>query len=402
MLWENIITQLVGMGEFEVVGGNLSPQGEVIIGVRVKWEIGICPKCGEYSSSVLEYKNRAVRDLSMSGRKVYISFQHRRFRCQPCQSSFFERLSNIEPPSHYTKRYEEWIVSQVNQSNIKSIAQQEELSWEAVNNILHRVAKRSGLLANPTPKRWLALDEISLKKRHKQFVLVISAPEQGTILAVLPERTKEKLSEWFEQTWTGQQREQIAVVTIDMWEGYYGAVYEHLPNAVVVIDRFHVQKNLLDAITKLRRQIQKSLPDADKAILKGIRWLLVSNYDDLDDDEKLILDTALDACPQLALCHFVKEEFRDWYEEDQDVFTAEKKLRQWQNLALSLGSTALHNFVNTLHNWKDSILNYFDERLSNGFAEGLNNSLQLLKRRAFGFRNFFNFRLRALLLHSIP
>ena len=82
MHWENIITQLVGMGEFEVVGGKLSPQGEVIIGVRVKWEMGICPECRQYSSSVVEYKSRAVRDLSMSGRKVYISFQHRRFRCQ--------------------------------------------------------------------------------------------------------------------------------------------------------------------------------------------------------------------------------------------------------------------------------------------------------------------------------
>jgi transposase len=81
---------------------------------------------------------------------------------------------------------------------------------------------------------------------------------------------------------------------------------------------------------------------------------------------------------------------------------AKKLLRKWLDLASSLGSRALNNFIKTVNNWQEWILNYFDENLTNGFAEGLNNALQLLKRKAFGFRNFSNFRLRVLLLHDFP
>jgi transposase len=194
----------------------------------------------------------------------------------------------------------------------------------------------------------------------------------------------------------------VEVVTMDMWDGYFYAVLENLPQAVIVIDRFHVEKNLLEAISKLRRSIQKKLPEAERKALKGIRWLLVRNYDELDEEKKQTLDQALDNCPELALCHYVKEEFRDFYEEDLDVKGAKKLLRKWLDLASSLGSRSLNNFIKTVNNWQEWILNYFDENLTNVFAEGLNNALQLLKRKAFGFRNFSNFRLRVLLLHELP
>src|SRR5262249_12247045 len=153
-----------------------------------------------------------------------------------------------------TKRYEEWIVQQVTQSTVQAIADQEGLSWEAVQTILERVAKRQGLLQTPAVVRWIALDEIALKKRHQQYVLVISAPEQGRVLAILPERTKEVLTEWLQKTWTEAQRRHVEIISSDMWDGYFWAAAECLAQALIVIDRFHVQKNLSEAVTKLRRQ----------------------------------------------------------------------------------------------------------------------------------------------------
>jgi transposase len=290
----------------------------------------------------------------------------------------------------------------VRTSTVQSVAQTEELHWETVQRMVARVAERQGLLLPPQVVRWIAFDEIALKKRHKLFSLVISAPEEGRVIDLLEGRTKEQLLAWLYQTWTKEERAAVEVVTLDMWDGYFYAALEAFPNALLVIDRFHVEKNLLAAISKLRRQLQKQWPEEQRKELKGVRWLLVSNYDELSAAQKNELDRALDLCPELALCHWVKEEFRDWYEEEQEKAAAERKLDEWLSLAESLGSQALNNFVKTVRNWKDSILNYFEERASNGFAEGINNALQLLKRRAFGFRNFANFRLRALLLHAFP
>jgi transposase len=248
--------------------------------------------------------------------------------------------------------------------------------------------------------RWIAFDEIALKKRHREYVLVISAPEEGRVLAVLDGRTKEKLIQWLRETWSEEEIRFVEVVTIDMWDGYFYAVLEELPEASICIDRFHVEKNLLEAISRLRRKIQKDLSEEEKKELKGIRWLLVSNYDELDKEKKERLDAALDKCPELALCHYVKEEFRDIFEEEEEIEKAGKRLDQWTALAQSVGSQAMNNFVQTVNNWKEWILNYFIEGATNGFAEGINNSLQLLKRKAYGFRNFDNFRLRVLLLHG--
>lgn len=275
----------------------------------------------------------------------------------------------------------------------------EGLNWETIKNICFRVANRKGVFESPRVVRWIAFDEIALKKRHQQYVLVISAPEEGRVLAVLDGRTKEKLVYWLRETWTEEERREVEVVTMDMWDGYFYAALEELPNASISIDRFHVEKNLLEAVSRLRRQIQKGLPEVQKKELKGIRWLLVSNYDDLDEEKKARLDRALDRCPELALCHYVKEEFRDIFEEEQEIEEAANRLDDWLSLAQSVGSQAMNNFVQTVKNWKEWILNYFLERATNGFAEGINNSLQLLKRKAYGFRNFNNFSLRVLLLH---
>lgn len=403
MLNQEFITALIGLREFVVVDGRLTEDGAVLLQVELKWERARCPHCAAWCGSVVEYLPRQTRDLSLSGRKVYLQYEQRRFRCAGCQRSFVERLPSIDSVgAHYTKRYEEYVVRGVRTSTVQSVAQTEELHWETVQRMVARVAARQGLLLPPQVVRWIAFDEIALKKRHKLFSLVISAPEEGRVIDLLEGRTKEQLLAWLYQTWTKEERAAVEVVTLDMWDGYFYAALEAFPNALLVIDRFHVEKNLLAAISKLRRQWQKQWPEEQRKELKGVRWLLVSNYDELSAAQKNELDRALDLCPELALCHWVKEEFRDWYEEEQEKAAAERKLDEWLSLAESLGSQALNNFVKTVRNWKDSILNYFEERASNGFAEGINNALQLLKRRAFGFRNFANFRLRALLLHAFP
>jgi len=247
----------------------------------------------------------------------------------------------------------------------------------------------------------LGLDEFTIHKGHGHFRLVISAPELGVILDVLPDRNKETLEAWFDQrgpAWCAA----VEVCCADMWDAYHTVAKAKLPNAQRVVDRFHVTKNLNDAVTTARRTIQRQADEATQALLKGCRWLLVKNRDKLTAEEQTQLDQMLAASPELKTCYELKEDFRAWFDKTTDRAVADKTLAEWQAKAKATKLRSLQAFVKTLDNWRDGILNYFDGRHSNGFAEGVNLKIKLLNRRGFGYRNFAHFRLHILVAFAPP
>jgi transposase len=241
----------------------------------------------------------------------------------------------------------------------------------------------------------LCIDEIAQHKGHGSYRLVISAPELGLVLDVLKERTKEALDAWMDQRgadWCAQ----VEVLCADMWDAYHTVAEVKLPNARRVVDRFHVMKNLNDALSKARRSIQNQADEATKALLKGCRWWLVKNKENLDEEDRAGLEQALAASAELKACYQLKEDFRTWFNQASDRQRAEQELLEWIKRVESSGMRALKAFVNTLQNWMEAILNYFEGRHTNGFAEGVNLKIRLIHRRAFGYRSFEQFRLHIL------
>jgi transposase len=241
----------------------------------------------------------------------------------------------------------------------------------------------------------ICFDEISLHRGHGEYVLVISAPQLGLVLDVLPDRSKATLEKWLDgrgKAWC----EAVKVACSDMWDAYQEVAKEKLPNARRTIDRFHVMKNLTDAITKARRAIQKEADDQTKEILKGCRWLLVKNKENLKAEEREKLNLMFAASPELKACYELKEAFRDLFNQNLDYQSAEERLLAWVARVEASGFKALQSFVKTLRNWWRQILNYFVGRYNNGFAEGINLKIKLLNRRGYGYRNFTSFRLHVL------
>jgi len=247
----------------------------------------------------------------------------------------------------------------------------------------------------------LGIDEIALKKRHKQFALVLSDLERRCVIAVLPERSKTCLEQWLAQL-SAAEREAIRVVSIDMWEPYRQAVQAKLPHARVVADRFHVMKQLNERLTQMRRSIQRRADEATRQVLKGSRWLLVKNRDELTPEEEAQLLAVLAASPELRTLYLLKEEFRLICEKARDRQQAERFLRAWMWKAEHTGDRFLCKFVGTLRHWWHEILNYFDGRVTNGFVEGMNRAIRTIIARAYGYRNFENFRLQVLAQHGPP
>lgn len=239
------------------------------------------------------------------------------------------------------------------------------------------------------------IDEIAQEKGHGNFVLVLSAPEEGYVLDVLPDRERKTLEKWLDGL-PPEVKKVIKTVNLDMWEPYTLAVKDKLPQARIVVDRFHVMKNLNHCLTVARREIQRAASEDVKKQLKGSRWALVKNEKDLNEKQRAKLEIVYQVSSELKVCHQLKEQFRAIFETVMDRKKARTALLQWIKRVQKQNVTALQSFLVTLNNWFELILNYFIERWTNAFAEGINNKIKLIKRRAFGFTNFDHFRLRIL------
>lgn len=277
----------------------------------------------------------------------------------------------------------------------KAVAVREGLSQSTVKEIFKRLAalKNKSVVAGTT--RVLGIDEISLKKRHKQFVLVISDISEKCILAVLPDREKKTLENWIESL-SLQRKKAIRFVFIDMWAPYYQAARSKLPRAEVVVDRFHVMKQLNTRLTQLRTKYQKQCNPEIQKILKGSRWIIVRNRSELSSKQEAQLNQILKLCSELRALYLLKEEFRTIFEKIKCREKAARFFDAWILKAERTGNKYLSKFLNTLKNWRDQRLNYFIQRITNGFVEGTNNALRAIIRIAFGYRNFGNFKLRVL------
>lgn len=397
-----LLDELLGLANVQVASYQIINSERIEVHIESGLAAAVCPTCQRVSSQIHDTAEpQLLRDLAIWGRACWLRYAPRRFACASCRNTFVERVAWREPGLAYTRRYAQHIYARTQQEDIAQVALAEGLSQDTVRAIFERGANNMLAQRGYPIVKVLGLDEFTIHKGHGHYRLVISAPELGLVLDVLSDRKKETLEAWFDQrgqAWCAQ----VEVCCADMWDAYHTVADDKLPHAQRVVDRFHVMANLNDAVTTARRTIQKQADEATQAILKGGRWLLVKNRDKLTPDEALQLNQMLDASPALKTCYELKEDFRTWFGQLTDRATAAQTLLVWQEKAQATKLRSLQAFVRTLDNWRESILNYFNGRHSNGFAEGVNLKIKLLNRRGFGYRNFAHFRLHILVAFGPP
>jgi transposase len=355
----------------------------------------VCPTCQQRQSQIHQYSKRAIRDLPWSGKPCLLEVATRRFYCSDCQCPFREELEWLPRNSRLTARYRQFIFAQCRRTPLLAVAQRERLGYKSVERLYYGLAYEQTQTRPATTVRQLGIDEFALRKGHDQFALALSDLEAGRILAVLADRKKETL-ETYLATWTPEQRAAVEEAAMDLWEPYAQAVTACLPQARIVADRFHVMKNLTDQVTATRRDIQRTLPETARQTFKGCRWLLVRNEADLSEADKDKLQKMFALAPNLQQLHRLKEAFRAVFETTTEREQAATRLQAWMATVEQSGLTKLAKFIGTLrHRW-EHILNYFPRRLTSGKVEGLNNKVKVIKRCAYGFRNFEHFALRIL------
>jgi len=281
--------------DVRVLRTELTKERELIIEVESTLTTALCRRCGQTISAFYGYDRPVLlRHLPSFGYVVYIRLRPKRFRCPFCDDhpTTTQRLEWYEPKALHTKAYERHLLLQLINSTIADVGQKEDITSDALLGIIDRWIASEVDWKTVPEFSVMGVDEIALKKGHRDYVVIVTARcTQGDLhlLAVLPDRRKETLNTWLQSLPT-VRRHQLRTVCTDMWEGYVTAIREVLPRVALVIDRFHVARQYRDCADTLRKQelkrLRMELPKDTAKQLKRTLWPFRKRPADLADDEK--------------------------------------------------------------------------------------------------------------------
>jgi transposase len=370
----------------------------LIIEIQVDSKSSKCPRCGKASHSIHQHHWRNIKDLPWSNQQVILRIDRRQFRCKNCQKLFSEDLDFVDKQRGYTKRFAIEIVKQVLDSNIRSVAERNDLSESEIQSMLDSL--ESDISFDTSEIKRLGIDEISLIKGQGNYLGVLVDLDRRKPIDIVESRRQSEMAQAL-QSMGNEVLEQIEEVSIDLWKPYKSLVKELMPNADVTIDRFHVMKQVNDELDAARKQQKKEANslknklDKDR-ILTGLlksKYSLLKNEDSLNETQKEKLKAVQNVSPTLSKMHDLKEKFRNIFNTAESWGDGVLKLLDW----MYDSSLYFPKTIRTIFRWFGDIVGYFEQRTTSGAVEGINNKLKLIKRLGYGFRNFANFRLRCLL-----
>lgn len=371
---------------------------DLIITVKSTNDSCLCHKCGREAKKAHGYGEVVIlQHLSILGQKVFIRIRPARYQCEYCddKTTTTEQASWYNRRSKFTKAYEEHLMRMLINSTVTDVSRKEDVSFDDIEGVLNRQIDKEVDWDQIDKLNLIGLDEIALKKGHKDFIVIVSTIINGVIkiLAILADRKKETVKTFLKSI-PDKLRSTVRIACCDMYDGYINAVKEVFSNQVkVVIDRFHIAKNYRKAIDSLRKielkRLKKELSESEYKKLKGAMWALRKKEIDLTDEERNVLFILFLYSPALEQAYHFQNSLTNIFNQDINKQEASKLIKEWINKTENSGLTCFDKFISTLNkNWGD-ILNYFHRkgRKNSGFIEGLNNKIKVIKRRCYGIFN---------------
>ncbi len=358
-----------------------------------------CSECGSPAVWIHGRVQRMFHALPIGGQPSFIVFDVPRLCCLRCNTVRQAKIGFADPKKRYTRSFERYALELSRFMTIKHVAQHLQIGWDVVKEIQANHLQRKFGKPNLRKLKQIAIDEIAVGKGHHYLTVVLDLLS-GAVVFVGDGKGVDSLQIFWRKL--RRCRARIKAVATDMSAAYIRAVRENIPNAVHVFDHFHVVKLFNDKLSAFRRQLYHlASSDHDRRILKGTRWLLLKNPENLDEDRNELdrLTEALQLNQPLATAYYLKEDLRQiWMQPNKR--TARRVLRDWLARARASGIRMLEQFADTLEEHQEGVLNYYTYRISTGPLEGTNTKIQLMKRQAYGFRDHEFFKLKILGIHE--
>ena len=337
-----------------------------------------CPSCQSARLVGFGRNQQLIKDLPMHSKRVGIYFDTRRYRCNECNRTFLEQHPDFHPDRAMTLRLVNWIGQQSLHRTFSSLAEETGVVEGTIRNIFrNHVNELEAQFRFEAPK-WMGIDEIHLIRPR----CVISNIQNNTIVHMLVNRNKDTVINYLSNL---AGRHEVQYVAMDMWAPYRDAVQAVMPNAKIVIDKFHVVRMANDALERVRKGLREQLTTKQRRGLMHDRFVLLKRERDLNDRERLLLDGWTANYPDLGVAYRLKEDFYGIYEKADSPQEAMKAYEAWSRAVAPQVRDAYSDLIRAWSNWQSWIINYFEHPVTNAYTESLNNLIRVMNRLGRGY-----------------
>jgi len=362
----------------------------VIVKLKKKGKTGTCPVCNKKRRKVIEVRKREIRDLNIANEKCYIQFDAYRITCK-CGYRSMEKLDFVLPNEMITKRFSEHIFQLCEKMTLKDAAKFAMVDWRTAKRIDKQILKEKFKdLKKINPTR-IGVDEIAHEKGHK-YLTIVRDIDAGVIW-VGDKRKEETMNQFFAEL--GKEKSiQISVAVMDMWDPFIKSVKKNT-NAEIVFDKFHIAKKINEGLDNIRKKEFSKADIEERKKMKKKRFLILSRDKNLDNEKREELRTLLDINKDLQIAYILKEQILDIFDEKIKE-NALMRFEKWKENVNNAQVEEFRKVIKTMETYWYGIENYFTHRVTNGASEGYNNKINIIKRRAYGFRDVEYFKLKIL------
>lgn len=317
-------------------------------------------------------------------------------QCRKCEKVKREELPWIANNPFYTKRFSYYVGRKCRTMTIKDVAKELKLDWHTVKT-LEKEYMQEQLRRNPVAApRAIGIDEVSLKKGHIYRVVVSDLERRKPIWFGGEDRSEASL-DLFYNSLGPKKSMKIELAVMDMWKAFEKSTKKNVPQAAILYDKFHVMRHLGDALDKIRKMEYGRLSGKDRSYIKGQKYTLLSNRENLTLDGRRALKKLLGANKRLNVAYVLRESFGQLWSYKTEgwarrFFDNWKESLKWQRLE------PYEKFAAMIERHWDGIAAYSrsENKVSLGFVEGFNNKIRVIQRRAYGLRDEEYLRLKIL------
>ena len=387
MLYRDCIEKLLQLKD--VIVTNIECSGEEMhIHLRMEQCLHRCPQCGTLTSKVHDYRTQLVRDVSISGYATILHLRKRRHVCPNCGKRFDEYIDFLPRYRQFTNRVFLQILGQLKECrSIKGIAADNNMSPPTAAKIVNEIDFRVRKLPEV-----LAIDEFKGNAEGEKFQCILADPKNRRVVDILPTRKHEMIRHHLLRF---SNRRDVKFVVMDMTGGYRKLMHELFPQAKIIVDKYHYVRQISYAIERIRVEEQKRLSDKWRRYFKRSKYLLLKDTDKLTIEDRIQLDNIFRISEPLNKAYALKQQF-EYVKASTSREEAAKRLSRWIMDAQRSDLKDMIKVSLTYQNWSIEILNSFEYPYTNGYIEGCNNRIKVLKRVSFGMPRFVRFRRRIM------
>ena len=397
MLYTHFTEELLGLQGVKITNIQNSEKS-ITVYAELERKPHNCTSCGTATSTVHDYRTQRIKDIPAFGKLVTIVLRKRRYRCTHCGKRFFESNSFLPKYHRITSRLVAFVIDKLrDERSFTSVARETNLSVTTVIRIFDVVSYPKAKLPQV-----LSIDEFKGNTWGEKYQCILTDPVNKIVLDILPERYGYYLTRYFKD-FAVEERSAVKYFVSDMWKPYSITADVWFKNATQIIDKYHWIRQVIWAFENVRKKEQKKLGPELRKYFKRSKSLLIKRFDSLEEDQKQEVNVMLYYSVNISRAYWYKEQFLKIIT-CKDAESAKTAMKEWIENAENCDIAQFEKCAQTMRNWYTGIINSFSSPITNGFTEGCNNKIKVLKRNAYGYKNFKRFRNRILHMfsHQLP